>query len=49
MWYFALAGSKNLAEILKKRGIKHDLRISGGGHTWVNWRSYLADFAPRLF
>jgi enterochelin esterase family protein len=21
----------------------------GGGHTWINWRAYLADFAPRLF
>lgn len=46
---FALAGSKNLAEILKKRGIKHDLRISGGGHTWINWRHYLSEYAPLLF
>ena len=22
---------------------------SDGGHTWINWRRYLADFAPRLF
>lgn len=20
-----------------------------GGHTWVNWRAYFHDFAPRLF
>lgn len=46
---FALAGSKNLAEILKKRGIKHDLHISGGGHTWINWRHYLNEYAPLLF
>jgi enterochelin esterase family protein len=46
---FTLAGSKNLAEILKKRGIKHELRISGGGHTWINWRSYLRDYAQALF
>ena len=46
---FTLAGSKNLAEILKKRGIKHDLRISGGGHTWINWRNYLRDYAQALF
>lgn len=25
------------------------LHESGGGHTWVNWREYLHDFAPRLF
>lgn len=46
---FALAGSKNLAEILKKRGIKHNLHISGGGHTWINWRHYLNEYAPLLF
>jgi S-formylglutathione hydrolase FrmB len=45
----AFNGSKNFAEILKKRGVKHDLNISGGGHTWINWRQYLNDFAPRLF
>jgi enterochelin esterase family protein len=45
----AFNGSKNLAEILKKRGIKHDLRISAGGHTWINWRQYLRDYAQVLF
>jgi enterochelin esterase-like enzyme len=46
---FAFAGSKNLAELLKKNGIKHELKISGGGHTWINWRRYLNELAPRLF
>jgi enterochelin esterase family protein len=46
---FALAGSKNLAELLQKRGIKHELEISGGGHTWINWRHYLNKYAMRLF
>jgi enterochelin esterase family protein len=46
---FALAGSKNLAELLKKHGIKYELSISGGGHTWINWRHYLNELAPRLF
>ena len=46
---FALAGSKNLSELLNKRGIKSQLHISGGGHTWINWRRYLNEFAPRLF
>jgi enterochelin esterase-like enzyme len=46
---FALAGSKNLAELLKKHRIKHELHISGGGHTWINWRHYLNELAPRLF
>jgi enterochelin esterase family protein len=46
---FALAGSKNLSELLNKRGIKNQLHVSGGGHTWINWRHYLNDFAPLLF
>jgi enterochelin esterase family protein len=46
---FALAGSKSLAGLLKKHGIKHELHISGGGHTWINWRHYLHELAPRLF
>jgi enterochelin esterase family protein len=46
---FALNGSKMLAESLDKHGIKHELHISGGGHTWINWRHYLNEFSPRLF
>ena len=46
---FALQGSKSLAALLEKHGIKHELHISGGGHTWINWRHYLSELAPRLF
>ena len=46
---FAMPGSKALSEILKKRGVEHDLRITGGGHTWINWRHYLNELAPKLF
>jgi enterochelin esterase family protein len=46
---FALSGSRALAGVLKKRDIQHDLRITGGGHTWINWRHYLGELAPRLF
>jgi enterochelin esterase-like enzyme len=35
--------------MLDKYGIKHVYNESGGGHTWINWRRYLNDFAPRLF
>jgi enterochelin esterase family protein len=45
----ALNGSKALAGVLEKRGIKHDVHISGGGHTWINWRHYLNAMAPKLF
>jgi enterochelin esterase family protein len=43
------AGSKALAAVFEKRGIKHEVHISGGGHTWINWRHYLSEFAPKLF
>ena len=43
------AGSKNLSELLTKHGIKNELHVSGGGHTWINWRHYLNEFAPQLF
>jgi enterochelin esterase family protein len=46
---FALAGSKSLAEALEKHGIHHEVHISGGGHTWINWRHYLNELAPKLF
>ncbi len=36
-------------EVLNRHGIRHVYNESAGGHTWVNWRHYLADFAPRLF
>jgi enterochelin esterase family protein len=32
-----------------KYGIKHEFHESTGGHTWINWRRYLNDFAPKLF
>jgi len=46
---FTLNGSKALAEVLTKHGIKNQLHISGGGHTWINWRHYLNDLVPQLF
>ena len=45
----AFAGSKNLDEILKKNNIKHEMNISSGAHTWINWRRYLNDYAQKLF
>lgn len=46
---FALPGTKNLVDLLNRNGIKNQVTISGGGHTWINWRRYLNDFAPLLF
>ena len=45
----AFNGSKTLSEMLTKYGIKHQFQVSVGGHTWINWRHYLNDLAPRLF
>ena len=46
---FALNGSKALSEVFKKRGVEHELKITGGGHTWINWRQYLRDLGQKLF
>jgi enterochelin esterase family protein len=46
---FALAGSKALSEVLNKHGVRHELKVTGGGHTWINWRRYLNELAPKLF
>ena len=46
---FTLDGSKSLSELLTKHGIKNELHVSGGGHTWINWRRYLNEIAPKLF
>ena len=46
---FTLAGTKNLDAILTRHGITHTLQVSGGGHTWINWRRYLRDYLLVLF
>jgi enterochelin esterase family protein len=46
---FALPGSRNLSELLRKHGIEHTIEVNGGGHTWINWRLYLRELLPRLF
>jgi enterochelin esterase family protein len=35
--------------LFERQKIAHHYNESGGGHTWINWRRYLADFLPRLF
>ncbi len=44
-----LNGPKLLSEMLTRYNIKHEYHEDDGGHTWINWRRYLNDFAPRLF
>jgi enterochelin esterase-like enzyme len=46
---FTFANAKNLDAALTRNGLKHTFFVSGGGHTWANWRIYLNTFAPLLF
>ena len=35
--------------MLKKHKFDVTAKDTDGGHTWLNWRDYLAEFAPMLF
>ena len=41
--------SKATVEMLNKHGFAATFQESTGAHTWINWRNYLYQFAPRLF
>jgi enterochelin esterase-like enzyme len=44
-----IANTKSTIELLKKHGFEPVFKESAGGHTWINWREYLNEFAPMLF
>lgn len=46
---FLLMTTKNTVELLNKHGFKPVFKETAGGHTWLNWRDYLAEFTPQLF
>jgi enterochelin esterase family protein len=46
---FLLKTSQATVEMLKKHGFNVAFKGSEGGHTWLNWRDYLIEFAPLLF
>lgn len=46
---FLYASAAPTLAALRDSGIAAHYNESGGGHTWINWRRYLADFLPRLF
>jgi enterochelin esterase-like enzyme len=46
---FTFAGAKLLDAALTRNGLEHTFNISGGGHTWSNWRVYLNTFGQLLF
>jgi enterochelin esterase-like enzyme len=41
--------TRSTVDLLKKHGFAPVFKESPGGHTWLNWRSYLIEFAPQLF
>ena len=46
---FLLKTSQATVEMLKKHGFNVTYKETDGGHTWLNWRDYLIEFAPQLF
>jgi enterochelin esterase-like enzyme len=46
---FVLDTTKATVAMLERHGFDVEYRESEGGHTWINWREYLASFAPQLF
>ena len=46
---FLIQTSRATVNMLKKHHIDVVSKETDGGHTWINWRDYLAEFAPRLF
>jgi len=44
-----LPTSRATVDLLKKHGFSPISLETEGGHTWLNWRNYLAQFTPLLF
>jgi enterochelin esterase family protein len=46
---FLLSRTKETVELFKKHGFNPVFKQTTGGHTWINWQSYLNEFTPQLF
>src|SRR5439155_22699 len=46
---FLIDTTRQSVTLLEKHGFKPVFVESEGAHTWLNWRNYLAEFAPQLF
>jgi enterochelin esterase-like enzyme len=46
---FLLGISQSSVALFKKHGFDVVYKETAGAHTWINWREYLAEFAPLLF
>jgi len=46
---FLISTSRATVDMLKKHNFNVEFKETSGAHTWINWREYLNEFAPRLF
>lgn len=46
---FLLNTTLGTVELLERHGFEPEFKRTAGGHTWLNWRDYLAEFVPMLF
>jgi enterochelin esterase family protein len=44
-----MPNTRATVEMLKKHNFDPVFKETPGAHTWLNWRSYLTEFAPQLF
>lgn len=43
------AEAEEFDRLLTEKGMEHTYYVTGGGHTWTNWRHYLDTYARLLF
>lgn len=46
---FLLERNEQFIGQLKEKGVEHEWFLTEGDHSWPVWRTYLADFLPRVF
>ena len=46
---FLIQTTVSTVDLFKRHGFAPVFVESPGGHTWINWRNYLTEFAPQLF
>lgn len=44
-----ITNTRATVEMLKAHGFNPEFKETPGAHTWLVWRDYLLEFAPRLF
>ena len=44
----ALANVQRMSQQLQQLRLTNELNVSSGGHTWFNWRRYLAEFVGKI-